>query len=98
MHAQIVLCPGLHDGPTLEQTARALGLGERTGIDLPAEARPEQWLTELTAAGAKLVALTPIRETLEDLFVRRVSEMGEGARAESTTRPPRRRVQRSASL
>jgi ABC-2 type transport system ATP-binding protein len=66
--------------------------GDRYAIDLPADGRPEQWLTELTAAGATLVALNPIRETLEDLFVRRVSEMGDGARPATATpaRVPRR--------
>ena len=59
--------------------------GDRYAIDLPADGHPDRWLAELTAAGATLVALNPIRETLEDLFVRRVSEMGEGARA--ATRP-----------
>jgi ABC-2 type transport system ATP-binding protein len=64
--------------------------GDRYAIDLPADARPEQWLSELTAAGATLVALNPIRETLEDLFVRRVSEMGDGARPAAPARVPRR--------
>ena len=30
-------------------------------------------LAELTAAGAQLVSLNPIRETLEDFFVERVT-------------------------
>jgi ABC-2 type transport system ATP-binding protein len=64
--------------------------GDRYAIDLPADGRPDQWLAELTAAGATLVALNPIRETLEDLFVRRVSEMGDGARPAMPARPPRR--------
>ena len=64
--------------------------GDRYAIDLPADARPEQWLAELAAAGATLVALNPIRETLEDLFVRRVSEMGDGGRPATATRVPRR--------
>ena len=34
---------------------------------------PEQLLGELTAAGAQLVSLTPLRETLEDFFVRQVA-------------------------
>ncbi len=55
--------------------------GDRYVIDLPPDARPEDLLRELTAAGAKLVSLTPVRETLEDVFVRRVAEMGEGARS-----------------
>jgi len=37
-------------------------------------------LRELTAAGAAMVSLNPLRETLEDVFVRRVAEMGKGAR------------------
>jgi len=65
--------------------------GDRYSIDLAADGRPEQLLVELTAAGATLVALNPIRETLEDLFVRRVSEIGEGARSAATTRDPRQR-------
>ena len=39
---------------------------------------PEQVLAELTAAGAQLVSLNPMRETLEDFFVRRVAEAGVG--------------------
>ena len=49
-------------------------------IDLPPDARPEELLRELTAAGATLVSLNPLRETLEDVFVRRVAAMGDGAR------------------
>jgi hypothetical protein len=54
--------------------------GDRFSIDVAADGRPEQLLSELTAAGATLVALNPIRETLEDLFVRRVAAVGDGAR------------------
>jgi ABC-2 type transport system ATP-binding protein len=54
--------------------------GDRFSIDVAADGRPEQLLVELTAAGATLVALNPIRETLEDLFIRRVAEMRDGAR------------------
>jgi ABC-2 type transport system ATP-binding protein len=56
--------------------------GDRFAIDLPADAHPEQLLAELTASGATLVSLNPVRETLEDLFVRRVAAVGEGARGE----------------
>src|SRR6478672_8343971 len=56
--------------------------GDRFAIDLAADARPEQLLAELTASGATLVSLNPVRETLEDLFVRRVAAVGEGARGE----------------
>jgi ABC-2 type transport system ATP-binding protein len=54
--------------------------GDRFAIDLPADAHPEQLLTELIASGGTLVSLNPVRETLEDLFVRRVAAVGEGAR------------------
>jgi ABC-2 type transport system ATP-binding protein len=54
--------------------------GGRYVIDLPADARPEELLRDLAAAGATLVSLNPLRETLEDVFVRRVAEVGQGAR------------------
>src|SRR5262245_6044114 len=60
--------------------------GDRYVIDLPPDGRPEELLPELTAAGAALVSLNPVRETLEDVFVRRVAEMGEGARASERQR------------
>jgi hypothetical protein len=55
--------------------------GDRYVIELPPDGHPEEMLRELTSAGAALVSLNPVRETLEDVFVRRVAEMGEGARA-----------------
>lgn len=55
--------------------------GDRYAIELPPDQEPEHVLRELTAAGATIVSLNPLRETLEELFVRRVAEMGEGARA-----------------
>jgi len=55
--------------------------GDRYVIDLPPDGHPEDMLRELIADGATLVSLTPVRETLEDVFVRRVAEMGEGARS-----------------
>jgi ABC-2 type transport system ATP-binding protein len=55
--------------------------GDRYVIDLPPDGKPEELLRELIAAGATLVSLNPVRETLEDVFVRRVAEIGEGARS-----------------
>jgi len=55
--------------------------GDRYVIELPSDGRPEEMLRELTAAGATMVSLNPLRETLEDVFVRRVAEIGDGARA-----------------
>jgi len=42
-------------------------------LELPLEPPPERLLAEVTAAGAHLVALNPIRETLEDFFVEQVT-------------------------
>jgi ABC-2 type transport system ATP-binding protein len=59
--------------------------GDRYVIELPPDGRPEETLRELTAAGAATVSLNPLRETLEDVFVRRVAEMGDGARPPAAT-------------
>jgi len=40
-------------------------------------------LRELTAAGAAMVSINPVRETLEEVFVRRVAEVGSGARGDA---------------
>jgi hypothetical protein len=55
------------------QVVRATSLGEgRYSLELPLSVAPDQVLTSLTARGARLVSLNPIRETLEDFFVRQV--------------------------
>ena len=54
--------------------------GDQYVIDLPPDGKPEDVLRELVGTGATLVSLNPLRETLEDVFVRRVEEMGKGAR------------------
>ena len=41
-------------------------------LELPNESSPDQILAELTAGGAQLVSVNPIRDTLEDFFVRQV--------------------------
>jgi ABC-2 type transport system ATP-binding protein len=41
----------------------------RYSLELPVELRPEPILAELAAAGAALVSATPLRTTLEDVFV-----------------------------
>jgi len=45
----------------------------RYTLELALDPPPEQLLGELTAAGASLASLNPIRETLEDLFVQSVT-------------------------
>jgi ABC-2 type transport system ATP-binding protein len=54
---------------------------ERYAFELSLDQAPDRVLSDLTAAGAKLVSLNPMRDTLEDFFMRRVAEMGKGARA-----------------
>ena len=66
------------------RVTRAVKIGEgRYTLELPLEPPPEQLLRDLTAAGAHLTSLNPIRDTLEDLFVdvvtsREVLEMRRG--------------------
>ena len=55
----------------------------RYALDLPLDVQPERLLAALTATGAQLISLNPLRDTLEDFFVRRVAEVGAGARAEA---------------
>jgi ABC-2 type transport system ATP-binding protein len=52
----------------------------RFSIELPLSPPPDRVLSELVAAGATLVSLNPVRDTLEDFFVRQVAEVGTGAR------------------
>ena len=47
--------------------------GDRYTLELPLAPPPDRVLSELVAAGASLVSLTPISDTLEDLFVSRVA-------------------------
>ena len=50
-------------------------LGEhRYSLELPLEPAPELLLRDLLGGGAQLVSLNPIRETLEDFFVKKVAE------------------------
>ncbi len=48
----------------------------RYAVEVPADARPERILADLVAAGASIVSLNPMRDTLEDLFMRHVAERG----------------------
>src|SRR4029078_12745526 len=61
--------------PTVgERVRQIVQLGEgRYSLELPLDPPPERLLVELAAAGAQLVSLNPIRPTLEDLFVERVT-------------------------
>jgi ABC-2 type transport system ATP-binding protein len=56
------------------RVAKATAIGDdRHALDLPLSTSPEQLAGEMTAAGAQLVSLNPLRETLEDFFVRQVA-------------------------
>jgi len=48
--------------------------GGRYELEVPTSTPPEQLLADLTATGARLVSLNPIRETLEDFFIQRVKQ------------------------
>ena len=73
-------------GPTVRCTTE-ISEG-RYAIELATDTAPERVLADLSATGAKLVSLNPVRDTLEDYFVKRVAEVGsarpatlEGSRA-----------------
>jgi ABC-2 type transport system ATP-binding protein len=51
--------------------ATVLGV-QRYALELPLTPPPEKVLDDLVAAGASLVSLNPMRDTLEDFFVRQV--------------------------
>ena len=53
---------------------RAVRIGEgRYAFELPLDPPPERLVAQLTSEGARLISLNPIRDTLEDFFVRHVS-------------------------
>ncbi len=49
----------------------------RYALELGLSPPPERVLNDLVATGARLVALNPVRETLEDFFMKRVAEAGQ---------------------
>jgi ABC-2 type transport system ATP-binding protein len=71
-----------------DEASRALASRARTitpiahgrfTLDLPPDVEPEQVIGELRSAGATLVSLNPIRETLEDYFLEQVQAAKERA-------------------
>jgi len=69
---------GLSDGAT-----RVRRVGDELSLTLAADADVDAWLARAHAAGARVVAITPRHETLEDLFVRQVAGADRAARAEA---------------
>ena len=54
------------------QVARATALGaQRYALELPLSVAPDRVVADLVAHGAQLVSINPVRETLEDFFVRK---------------------------
>jgi ABC-2 type transport system ATP-binding protein len=58
-------------GPRVRRTVR-IGDG-RYAFELPVDPAPDRLVAQLTVEGAQLISLNPIRDTLEDFFVRQVS-------------------------
>jgi ABC-2 type transport system ATP-binding protein len=51
----------------------------RYTVELPIDPPPDRVVAELAAAGAAVISLNPLRETLEDIFVEQVAKSGERA-------------------
>ena len=49
-------------------------------LELPQDQQPERLLPELSAGGASLISINPVRDSLEEFFVQRVAAVGRGAR------------------
>jgi ABC-2 type transport system ATP-binding protein len=48
--------------------------GNRHELQLAADVSPERVMSELSTTGARLVSINPVRQTLEDVFIARVTE------------------------
>jgi hypothetical protein len=55
------------------RTVTRIGEG-RYSIDLPVDPPPDRVLAEISASGASLVSINPIRDTLEDVFVKQIQD------------------------
>jgi ABC-2 type transport system ATP-binding protein len=66
---------------TLESRARRImKISEgRYTVELPLDQPPDRVVSEIAAAGATVVSLNPLRETLEDIFVEQVARSGDRA-------------------
>jgi ABC-2 type transport system ATP-binding protein len=67
------------------RVSRVTEIGDgRYALELSRDVRPERLAADVVAAGGTLVSVNPLRETLEDFFVRQVTE----------STPPDRRLER----
>jgi len=84
VHGWELVIAGLSADVLARVTPRARRVTEisagRYSLELSLDQSPDRMLAELTAAGGTLVSLNPMRDTLEDFFMKRVAEMGAGAR------------------
>jgi ABC-2 type transport system ATP-binding protein len=63
--------------PLAPQASSVTSLDEaRHTLVLPSSAAPEPLIAELIVAGARIVSLTPLHQTLEEFFVERVGQNG----------------------
>ncbi len=67
---------GADDGLAIEGATRVRRVGDELSMTLPVEADVDAWLALARDRGAKVVAITPRHETLEDLFMRRTADDG----------------------
>jgi ABC-2 type transport system ATP-binding protein len=61
---------------------------KRYHIELAPDVRPEQLLGRLLGARGRLVSIQPVRETLEDFFVRQVHDAGTASRFVDESKEP----------
>ena len=82
-HGWELIVSGLDEGrldALASSVRRKIQIGPgRYQLELPSDNPPERLLNELTAAGAQLVSLNPIRATLEDVFVEQVAAQADAA-------------------
>ena len=75
-----IVASGVNDRllQSLETRAtRLVRLGDgRCSIEVPPDVSPDRIVSELSAGGAHLLTLNPIRDTLEDFFVKQVAGTG----------------------
>jgi ABC-2 type transport system ATP-binding protein len=65
----------LQEATRLGHVVRTTPFGDgHYALELPPTIEPDRVLANLSARGARLVSLTPVRETLEDYFVRQVAD------------------------
>lgn len=82
-------------GPILRRVTRIDA--ERYALELSESVKPEEVLGRLLGANGRLVSINPLRETLEDFFVRQVDEAGQVSRFVDAVAPePRGASERQA--